>query len=108
MNSYYDRILHLIVTKLYTLSDDSLFAGCSAGSDYAEASMRVKSLVFNVMPSSDFRYVHGCYYLFTGEIYEAVNPEIICKAVEEWLIKVHVSPKVLHFSSKKFQSAAHL
>lgn len=106
MNSYYDRILHLIVTKLYTLSDDSLFAGCSAGSDYAEASMRVKSLVFNVMPSSDFRYVHGCYYLFTGEIYEAVNPEIICKAVEEWLIKVHVSPKVLHFSSNKFQSEA--
>ena len=108
MNSYYDHILHLIVTKLCTLSDENVFARFSSGSDFAESSMIIKSLVFKIMANSDFCYLHGCYYLFTGEIYEPVNPELIGKAIEEWLIRMRVSSRILHYSSKKFQDEARL
>ena len=105
-NSYYDRILHIIVHNLSSCTDAGLLVSASNTSDYASASVQVKRLVFNIVSSSDICYAHGCYYVFAGEIYESVNPELIGKAVEEWLILSGVQNKVLHYSSRKFQEEA--
>ena len=108
MNTYYDKILHLLIRGLEKISDEALFARACGISDFADCSMQVKGLVFNVMASSEICYMHGVYYLFTGEIYERISSEILGKAVEEWLIRMRVSSKVLHYSSKKFQDEARL
>lgn len=108
IHSRCNDIIQMVVAKLRELSDPATFAMISNGRDIAETTMNIKRLVYDVMSKSDFCYAHGDYFLFTGEIYEHVDRDLLGKSIEEWLMSIGVNGRILHYSMKKIQDEAML
>ena len=106
--NYYNKMLTIAVSHLCDRSDEILFARAAGVTEYSDAVMGVKGLVFSTICGSDFRYINGYYYLFTGEIYEQVNSDLIGKAVEDWLVKMGIKGKAYHYGLRLFQKEAML
>nr|DAV38577.1 MAG TPA: dsDNA helicase [Caudoviricetes sp.] len=103
---YYKKLIDDIVDNLVSVSDRTAYDVASKAQDYRDSSASLQELVYTSVSNGDLRSMNGITYFFTGKIYEPISEDVLERAIELFLVRMHVPNRDMYYSLNKFQKKA--